>query len=129
MGCLADEYFIQLVKEHPSSRIVLLAEHRDEVEDLFSALKPSLVLVSTSRTPWETLAIMSMATTFLDLLAFYPGGGLGSYSSWCINFFAVRVGCQRAIRSGRFSVRRMHSSYSSLGKPSQFLTIKQKYKK
>lgn len=65
MGCLADEYFIQWAKEHPSSRIVLLAEHKGEVEDLVSALRPTLVLDSTSTTPWETLAIMSLATTFL----------------------------------------------------------------
>ena len=65
MGCLADEYFIQWAKEHPSSRIVLLAEHEEEVEDLVSALRPILVLDSSSTTPWETLAIMSLATTFL----------------------------------------------------------------
>jgi hypothetical protein len=77
MGCLADEYFIQLAKEHPSSRIVLLAEHKDEVEDLVSALKPYLVLDSTLTTPWETLAIMSGARTF-----FGSNSSLSWWGAW-----------------------------------------------
>ena len=65
IGCLADEYFIQWAKEHPSNRFVLLTEHQSEVEDLVSAIQPALVLDNASTTPWETLAIMSSATTFL----------------------------------------------------------------
>lgn len=77
MGCLADEYFIELAKEHPSSRIILLAEHRSEVEDLVFALKPSLVLDSSSTTPWETLAIMSGAMTF-----FGSNSSLSWWGAW-----------------------------------------------
>lgn len=65
MGCLADEFFIRCAKEHSSNRIILLAEHREEVQELVAALQPHLVLDSKSTTPWETLAIMSLATTFI----------------------------------------------------------------
>ena len=65
IGCLADEYFIQWAREHPSSRTVLLTENKEEVENLVSAIKPILVLDNTSTTPWETLAIMSRATYFI----------------------------------------------------------------
>lgn len=77
IGCLADEYFIQWAMEQPSSRIVLLTEHKEEVEDLVSALKPILVLDNTSTTPWETLAIMSRATTF-----FGSNSSLSWWGAW-----------------------------------------------
>ena len=65
IGCLDDEYFIQWAREHPSSRIILLAEDKTEIENLVSSIKPALVLDNNSTTPWETLAIMSAASMFL----------------------------------------------------------------
>ena len=65
IGSLSDEYFIEWARQFPSDRIVLLAEHRVEVEDLVSTIKPFLVLDNTSTTALETLAIMSSASFLL----------------------------------------------------------------
>jgi hypothetical protein len=65
IGSLADEYFIQWVREHSPHRIILLAEDCEEVADLVSLIKPDLILDAKTTTAWETLAIMSYASAFL----------------------------------------------------------------
>lgn len=65
IGSLADEYFIEWVKTHPSARIVLLTENRGDVEELIAEIQPYLVLDRESTNAWETLAVMSFSSILL----------------------------------------------------------------
>ena len=65
IGSLDDTYFINWAKQHPSKHLVLLAEHRRDVEDLIKELRPALVLDNTQTSAWETLAILGFADTLL----------------------------------------------------------------
>jgi hypothetical protein len=65
IGTLDDEYFIKWVSDHPSDRVVLLTEHRGDVEELISAIRPMLVLDQALSDVWQTLAVMSSSAVFL----------------------------------------------------------------
>jgi hypothetical protein len=80
IGWLSDKYFIDWTRQHPSGRIILLAEHRSEVEELISAIEPFLVLDNKTTTAWETLAVMSSASVFLG-----SNSTLSWWGAWTAN--------------------------------------------
>jgi len=99
IGSLDDAFFVEWAKDHPSDRLVLLAEHRRDVEELILQINPSLVLDNTSTSAWETLAIMSFANEIL---------GSNSTLSWWGAWVASQKGAKAFLPSawdvnGRFN--------------------------
>ncbi len=99
IGSLDDAFFVQWAKDHPSNRVVLLAEHRRDVEELILQINPFLVLDNNSTTAWETLAIMSFANEML---------GSNSTLSWWGAWVALQKGASVFLPSewdvnGRFN--------------------------
>lgn len=62
---LSEDYFLNWNPSNSPKRVILVTEHRDQIENLISKLKVDLVLDSTLTTPWETLAIMAGSNQLL----------------------------------------------------------------
>ena len=80
IGSLADKYFIDWALENSSKRLILLAEHKSDVKELISILKPFLVLDNQSTTAWEALAILSHASSLLG-----SNSTLSWWGAWVAN--------------------------------------------
>ena len=65
MASLADQFYEDWLQKHPNQRLIILTEKRSSIESLISKTQPFLVFDQNNSSAWETLAIMSHASSIL----------------------------------------------------------------
>ena len=81
---LSKNYYVNWLKENPTENLILLTENAEEVTELISLLRPTIVLDREMTSPWETLAIMANSSRML--------GSNSSLSWWGAKLSALRGG-------------------------------------
>lgn len=65
MSSLSDQFYEDWLQKHLSDRLVILTENRSGIESLIARTQPWLVFDQNNSSAWETLAIMSHASSIL----------------------------------------------------------------
>jgi hypothetical protein len=87
IGILNDDYFINALNVESRPFLVVFTENKSQIEELCARIKPDLILDSVSLSAWDTLALMSNASTFI--------GSNSSLSWW---------GAKVAAKSGKSAI-------------------------